>query len=183
VARDEALLDMEDRIAALDARLFASERAARRTAVEMSTLRATLENMEEAQEAISLDMGQMRKELKAFVQRSEDNQLNVVNVAIKEARNAVHEAFARRPEKSSPKAPRTRRGSESPSFEPIHESDKEESGFEESEGAFPSGIESAGDLEKDDDAMSIAESTQGMENAPRVLKIDFFNSKELEMRM
>ena len=107
----------------------------------------------------------------------------VVEAAVAAAREATRlDAFARRPEKASPKV-NPRRRSESP-FEPIHESDKEESGFEDSEGTgLLSGVESAGDVEYDDSRSEIAESEQGMQNAPRVLKIDFFNSKELESRM
>ena len=182
-ARDEAMLEMETQIADLDGKLFASERSARRLASEVAALRLALEGTEEAQEAVALDMQHIRKDLKSMMQRVDDGMKEIVEAAVAAAREATRlDAFARRPEKASPKA-NPRRRSESP-FEPIHESDKEESGFEDSEGTgLLSGVESAGDVEYDDSRSEIAESEQGMQNAPRVLKIDFFNSKELESRM
>jgi hypothetical protein len=181
--RDEAMLEMETQIADLDGKLFASERSARRLASEVAALRLALESTEEAQEAVALDMHHIRKDLKSMMQRIDDGMKEVVEAAVAAARKTARlDAFARQPEKASPKA-NPRRRSESP-FEPIHESDKEESGFEDSEGAgLFSGVQSAGDAEYDDSRSEIAESEQGMQIAPRVLKIDFFNSKELESRM
>ena len=109
---------METQIADLDGKLFASERSARRLASEVAALRLALEGTEEAQEAVALDMQHIRKDLKSMMQRIDDGMKEVVEAAVAAAREATRlDAFARRPEKASPKV-NPRRRSESP-FEPI----------------------------------------------------------------
>ena len=115
---------MEKLLAEVDGRLDGTDE---RLATEFAALRQAFENVKEAQEAVALDiiyMQQLRKDVKGIVLRLDEGLQQITDAAIAAVRSAVQQAIARKLEKTSPKANRTRRRSESP-FEPIHESDKE----------------------------------------------------------